>query len=64
MKLFTQELILSYADQLIISTRQMIHRQGDIFNVSFKLLTKSNEHTSYYISSFKYILFVTIKQWT
>lgn len=34
MKLFTRELILSYADQLIQSTRQMIHRQGDIFDVS------------------------------
>lgn len=35
MKLFTQELILSYADQLIQSTIKMIHRQGDIFDVSF-----------------------------
>jgi len=36
MKLYTRELILYFADQLIKSTRKMMHRQGDKFDVSAK----------------------------
>lgn len=44
MKLYTRKLILSYADQLIESSRQMMHRQGDMFDVSFKILILSYEY--------------------
>lgn len=40
MKLYTRELILYFADQLIQSTREMMHRQGNKFDVSAKYLVK------------------------
>lgn len=36
MKLYTRKCILFYADQLLKSTRQMMHSQGNTFDVSYK----------------------------
>ncbi|XP_029347677.1 uncharacterized protein LOC115034509 [Acyrthosiphon pisum] len=45
MKLYTRELILYFADQLIKSTREMMHRQGDKFD-TFKMLTNDDIRNS------------------